>query len=359
MLSVHRVRGRLAIGGFVTLALAAGCGEQSVLSPTSPLESSAAGTQSLAPMGASLDRGRSGSSSTIPTPSQVVISSDGGMFVPFVANNSRRETSEFWDNFSADATPTSPNCNVGFYASGTFSSGCQYGAPGSNANQGGYLTGAYLARNLNMPAAFVFNGAYSYTVRFLGTYTAAPSEVGYFTKTGTAYVLHPFTFAVNGTATVNTGGQNWGFYIRNNFNPDQTGCSTTPSGAHCSDATGGYTMVPFQQFALFRNSTGTSYLVGAEDNRLETIPTGASGRDSDYNDYMFSVVPAAVKSCNDGDSDRNRDKSAKDSKQHNDGNDCDDDKDKKKCDADKGQKDAKSHDENHDCRGESGERHDE
>jgi hypothetical protein len=333
---------RLLASGLLMAATLAACSDHTVMGPTAP-------SQMAAPSSMSFDRLTS--SSVIPTPAQVVVTGpDAGMFQPFLANNSGRATTEFWDNLSADNNgPANQQCNVGFYASGTLSPNCRFEIAGSTANQGGYAGGTYLASGGNKPASFMFNGAYSYTVKALGSYTLYSSEIGWFTKVGTVYTFHPLNLPINGTVTINTGGQNFGFYISNNFNPAPGGCNVSPK-TNCSDAIGGYATVPYQQFVLFANASGTSYLVGAENNKLETMDTG-NGYDSDYNDFMMSVVPAAISQCKDDDADK--------SKMSSSTKKSDDDCDKtKKCDADKTKKDPKSHDENHDCRSESGEQND-
>jgi hypothetical protein len=95
---------------------------------------------------------------------------------------------------------------------------------------------------------------------------------------------------VNSTFQVG-GGSDWGFYIRNTFNPATGGCGAP--NFDCSDGTGGFTGGSFQQFALLRGGPnqwgGYNYLVGAEDNRLGLLPNG-SFFDSDYNDYMIEVT---------------------------------------------------------------------
>jgi hypothetical protein len=228
----------------------------------------------------------------VPAPSQVVIAgTDHGAFVnAIVANNSGRATTEFWDDISADNTATNTTCNVGFYATGTMQPGCQNETPGSLANAGGYSTYWGDGPGNRDASSFMFNGAYSYHVTLLGAFAGLQSEIGYFTRNNLGqYTLIPVptwgSKTLNTSVTVNTGGANWGFYIRNAFNPDLQGCNTTTTA--CSDATGGFTAQPFQQFALMLNSAQTKYLVGVEDNRLQL----GSELDSDYNDYILSVEP--------------------------------------------------------------------
>src|SRR5438128_1964528 len=70
----------------------------------------------------------------IPTPSTIIAGADGGgFFNTYLANESGRASSEFWDNVSSDNLGTS-HCNIGFYAAGTTGNGCDRAAAGSNAN---------------------------------------------------------------------------------------------------------------------------------------------------------------------------------------------------------------------------------
>lgn len=218
-----------------------------------------------------------------------------GTFSTFTANNSGRATTEFWDNRSADDAATSA-CNIGFYASGTLATDCQNQALGSNANQGGYTrffgdgVGGFDA------SGFAFDGARSFAVSLIGSYAGEASVVGWYTKFGGVYDFHPVTAwsdrMINSNLTIDaalTGGKPWGFFVRNLINPNTGGCGGPDTD--CSDAEGGYTIIPFNQFAMFSNGDQSKFLVGSEDNALELLPNGYY-RDSDYNDYIFSVVPA-------------------------------------------------------------------
>lgn len=234
-----------------------------------------------------------------------VIPATAGSFNAFLANNSGRVTSEFWDNRSADDNATSA-CNVGFFASGTLAADCQNQAAGSYANQGGGFTKYWGTGTTGRdPAGFTFDGSRTYTVRLLGSYAGSQSEVGWFTKDGAgAYQFNAVPVwsarTINSTLVINaalTTGKAWGFFIRNAFNPNTGGCGGDDTD--CSDAVGGYTLIPFNQFALFSNADQSTFLVGAEDNRLELLPNGLF-QDSDYNDYIWSITPAGGQGCSPG-----------------------------------------------------------
>lgn len=235
----------------------------------------------------------------IPTPAQVVIQgTDLGAFGPFIANQSGRVTTEFWDNPSADndgtLSPPAFRCNIGLFASGNHSLNCKNQALGSAANAGGYDTYWGDGAQLRDPSSFMFSGAYSYNVTLKASYAGFNSTLGYFTRDIAGYhfnVLPAFSArTINSAVVINTGGANWGFYITNTFNPDLAGCDIANSAqSACSDALGGFGSQLFQQFALFMNPAQTGYLVGFEDNELEV----GGVRDSDYNDYIVSVDPIA------------------------------------------------------------------
>jgi hypothetical protein len=145
----------------------------------------------------------------------------------------------------------------------------------------------------------MFAGAFEYNVTLKGSVAGQASEVGWFTKDGSGYHLNPVADwgnrVVNSALTINTGGADWGFYIKNTFNAATSGC--VPDDTDCSDAEGGFDGAPFQQFALMVNASETSYLVGVEDNRLE-LYSNAPPLDSDYNDFIFSVEPQNVELLN-------------------------------------------------------------
>jgi hypothetical protein len=228
--------------------------------------------------------------------------SDAGDFVNAIApTNAGRAFGAFWDNTSADLNPVGgvEACNIGYYALGTMSGTCINAAPGSAANQGGGYT-KYFGDGAGRrdPSSFTFDGTRSHTVTLVGSYAGGQSTVGWFTKSGGVYTFTAVpawsTRSINTTITIDpsmTGGKDWGFYIKNNSNPSTGGCA--PPDTDCSDAEGGFTAAQFQQFALFADAAETKMLVGAEDNRLELLPNGTY-EDSDYNDYIWSVVPERV-----------------------------------------------------------------
>lgn len=286
MLTRRFTQARVAATSLLALAALAACSETSTTSPTGP-----------SPFGAA-------HFVVIPTPSQIIAGADLGAFTNTInANESGRLTTEFWDNISSDNNGTS-HCNIGFYATGNVGTSCLVAAPGSNANAtGGFVNywgdnGAPAGSGQDA-ASFMFNGTFAYDVTLKGSYAGAGSTVGWFTKTGTTYTFHPV--AGWSSKTVNTlvnipvqaAGTNWGFFI-NTLTPQPGGCggAANPNFA-CSDATGSFTAAPNQQFALFTNAGATSFLVGTEDNELKLLGDlpNPSLHDSDYNDYIFSVVP--------------------------------------------------------------------
>lgn len=229
-----------------------------------------------------------------PASAQILDLGDGGAFTNLaVPANVTRNVGAFWDNTSADNSGAATNCNVGFYATGTFNANCVNQTAGTFANQGGF---SYYWGNggsgFGSPA-FMFSGADGYTVSLVGAVAGRNSEIGIFTKAvGGGYVFQNIpafgSKTINSTFTI-APGQDWGFYIKNLFNPN-SGCGVN---TNCSDANGGFSSLPFQQFALFSTSNVNAglgrYLVGAEDNGLELLPNGFF-RDSDYNDYLISVT---------------------------------------------------------------------
>ncbi len=231
---------------------------------------------------------------------QVLDLGGGGAFTnPITPTNAGRTSAGtwFWDNISADQTVAATQCNVGFFAIGTLSPGCANEAPGSFGNQGGFAGGTGWGSGAfgYDPAPFMFSGQYVYNLRLLGSFAGRVSEFGVFTIGDLGYEFTPiFAFGgkVIGSSYQVLNGADWGFYIRNTFNPSTGGCDSPDFD--CSDATGGYTGEPFQQFVLMRSAGLGPYghynfLVGAEDNRLELLPNG-SFYDSDYNDYIVEVT---------------------------------------------------------------------
>ena len=216
----------------------------------------------------------------------------------------------FWDNPSSDDGNPWPNankCNVGYFAVGTLGPVCLNATGGSTP--GGFAGGAYYGTgtgNTNAPA-FMFSGAYQYSVTLKGAYSSGSSTVGYFTKSGGVYTMHAVAAwsskSIGTAVAVNTGGLDWGFFATNANFTGVRRCGADPLTLNftCSDATGGAAEgLLAQQFALFTNSTGTQFLVGLEDNRLEPLWHGddlvnnPTNRDSDYNDYIFNVTPSVI-----------------------------------------------------------------
>lgn len=236
----------------------------------------------------------------LPGNAYVIISDNApgaGSFRSFIANNSGRTTTEFWDNRSVDSEGGPEKCNIGWYAIGAISPTCLNDdglAAGSDANSVPGVYSAYLADGAQNRDAtsFMFSGGSEYDVTLRGSYAGATSTVGWYTRSRSGvYTFHPITAwsnqTVNSTVTINTLGEQWGLYINNGFNPQPGGCATL---THCSDAEGGFDGMPFQQFALFTNQRKDGFLVGAEDNKLEIIDNTPL-YDSDYNDYIWSVKP--------------------------------------------------------------------
>jgi hypothetical protein len=227
---------------------------------------------------------------------QVLDLGDGGSFANAInPSNVGRATGAFWDNASADQVTGVTNCNVGFFATGAMDAGCINQAAGTFANQGGYTN--YWGKGVDGrdPAAFMFSGTYSYQLKLVGSIAGGTSEVGWFTiAAGGGYVFNPIASfgakIVNSTYAIG-GGADWGLYIRNTFNSATGGCLS--SDYDCSDATGGYTGAPFQQFVLMMGRTPGTYLAGIEDNQLNVGPNG-SFHDSDYQDYLIEITTTAA-----------------------------------------------------------------
>lgn len=234
---------------------------------------------------------------------QILDLGDGGSFANAISpSNIGRATGAFWDNASADQNANASQCNLGFFAIGTMSAGCTNQAAGTLANQGGFAGGSYWGKGAGNrdAAAFMFDGNYTYELKLIGSIAGGTSEIGWFTYDGLGgYVFNPIASfgnkVVNSTYSIGAGA-NWGFYIRNNFNPASGGCQGPDYD--CSDATGGWAGVPFQQFALMMAGgralgVGSTYLVGVEDNMLNVLPNG-SFHDSDYQDYLITVTTTAA-----------------------------------------------------------------
>ncbi len=239
-----------------------------------------------------------------PAQSQVLDLGDGGAFTNAInpSNIGRATPGAFWDNNSADNNPPT-NCNAGFFAIGNFSVNCRNQTAGTFGNQGGY---SYYfgngASGFGSPA-FMFSGVHGYDLSLIGAVSGRNSEIGIFTRSyqpvgaagGFVYnftALPGFGSKTIGSTFHISPGMDWGFYIKNLFNPQAGGCGTS---LNCSDATGGFSTLPFQQFALFSKygvkqpTPFGQFLVGAEDNALEVLPNNFSF-DSDYNDYLIAVT---------------------------------------------------------------------
>jgi len=233
--------------------------------------------------------------------------------ISFTPNNTGRTTTEFFSNTSADEDGTAA-CNLGFWAQGTFASDCLNQAAGTFANQGAVIYDNVLNQGSAgaEPDGWAFFGSGNvglWEFTLVGSVAGGTSEVGWYWSSdfGTTYSFTPlagFGSKVVGTTAyldIDSFGVGYGgFYIANNFNPELGGCDT--GGAqeyYCSDASGGWSGFPTQQWAALYSSTNTCgayvgdcWLFGAEDNKLELMPNGAY-YDSDYNDYIVAgrVVP--------------------------------------------------------------------
>lgn len=229
-----------------------------------------------------------------PASGQILDLGDGGAFTNMaVPANVTRNVGAFWDNVSADNSGAATGCNVGFFAVGSLDAGCVNQTAGTFANQGGFNyywgngTGGFGS------PAFMFSGADGYNLTLLGAVAGRTSQIGIFTKTAAGGYLFQdipaFGSKTVGSTFTIAPGTDWGFFIKNAFNPNSACAAFT----NCSDASGGFSSAPFQQFALFSTSNVNAglgqYLVGAEDNGLELLPNGFF-RDSDYNDYLISVT---------------------------------------------------------------------
>ena len=248
--------------------------------------------------------------------SYIVSSTLTSTFDPFVSDQAGRAAGkEFWDNVSDDGgwnSGTGQGCAIGFYATAMMKSDCAYETAGSYTNSLANTLGNSYKFYWNdaavMPASFEFSAATTYDVTFKAAYSGGMSVVGYYIKTGGAYAFTPVPSWSNKTISNVSmpvsapAGSTWGFFIANNRagteGIEMNRCGTLLSGSEtlnvaCSDATGGFVTNPFQQFALFGNTTGTSYLVGAEDKTVR-YERNVLDNDSDYNDYIWTVVPRAI-----------------------------------------------------------------
>ena len=251
--------------------------------------------------------------------SYIVSGIPAGTFDTFVSNQEGRATGkEFWDNLSDDGAwdaGSGKGCAIGFYATGQMKSDCaaSYKTAGSDANSAANLAnpyGYYWNAKADMPASFEFSAATTYDVTFKGAYSFLPSVVGFYIKTGGVYSFTKVddwsSKIINASVPITApAGSTWGFFIANKLagtaGIESSSCGTLSDGGSgtlnvaCSDATGGFVTNPFQQFALLGNATGTSYLVGAEDKTVRYAPKESTlNNDSDYNDYIWAVVPRPI-----------------------------------------------------------------
>jgi hypothetical protein len=239
-----------------------------------------------------------------PVLSDVIVGS-GTFANAIVPTEVGRATGAFWDNVSSDDgnfPPTTKHCNIGFFAIGTISATCNFTAAGSTP--GGYANFYGSGTGSRGSPDFMFKGTYSYDVKIVGAYSFGSSTVGWFTKSGGVYTLHAVPTwgakSIGSAVTFSTGGADWGFFASNsNFTGTRTCGATT--NTTCSDATGGFTVIPQQQHALFVNAAGDQFLVGLEDNLLglwsgDNPITNPTNQDSDYQDYIFNVVPHVIPS---------------------------------------------------------------
>jgi hypothetical protein len=289
MFALHSFNRVLAPAGLLAMGLLAACSDSGPMSPSEPLGGARLTNAPIVIQ-------------AIPTPAEVVVPiGDAGSFVPFTADNSGRATTEFWDNNSADNNDGTTACNIGFFASGTFGVGCDNETAGTSANQGGFSQYWADGAEDRDASAFMFNGDFEYEVSLVGAIHGSPSEVGWFTVDGGVYTFNPVaawgSATLNSSITINTGGDDWGFYVKNAFNPQAGGCSDPDTD--CSDAEGSFGSEQFQQFSLMTNDAGDAYLVGTEDNELNLFENDPP-RDSDYNDYIFRVEPQDVPESLDG-----------------------------------------------------------
>ena len=216
-------RHALAAGGFFALAMIGGCSDNTPTGVAAMPEVEASRAEALL------------------TSADVIIpGTDAGAFAhTIVPNNSGWSTTEFWDNGSDDGV----NCNLGFYAVGEMglSGPCSYGAPGSDANQGGFVGGMYWGNGPRSQDVVVHvPRSDAYRVKYLASYAAENSEVGYFTKTAAgAYTFTKLwdTKAIDSIVFVPPmGATAWGFYFKHPGHEETEGdCSPQND---CSDAQG-------------------------------------------------------------------------------------------------------------------------
>jgi hypothetical protein len=224
-----------------------------------------------------------------------------------------RVTGAFWDNISSDDTPfpgAHSKCNIGFFVTGAIVPGtCLLQAGGTVFPVG--FGGTYWGDNGPLgtsagrdPSSFTFSGAYGYDIALIGAFHGNPSELGYFIHDAFGYHFFPQPLwstvpIVQPNVVHITPGSTFGLYIGNGA-LDHTNSCQPGSGRACSDATGGFTSGPFQQFSLFRSGDGNKLIAGVEDNGLSPLWNGPdpvnnpTNKDSDYQDWIFSITPVAL-----------------------------------------------------------------
>jgi len=252
----------------------------------------------------------------IPTPAQVIIpGTPAGSFSSYTANESIRGAapSEFWDNLSSDdrplgalgpnrhpalGSPGSSHCNIGFYTTNTIGPDCAFKATGSTNVAAGTYTQYWQDAGTDEfdASAFSFSGAYTYDVTLKAAYSSGTSVVGYYYIDGTGRHFVPVPtwgnksgMGVSVPITLPAGTTSWGFYLSGSQITEAPNCGV--ANTVCSDQNDN------QHFALFLNTvTGTDYLVGVEDANLHPLwpASEPTNQDSDYQDYIFTVVPRTV-----------------------------------------------------------------
>jgi hypothetical protein len=253
--------------------------------------------------------------SSVPAAAQV-LDPFSGSALGFTAWTPDNNGAPFWDNASADGSPSVTNCNIGFFVTGTIAAGCANALPGSFASSLSLLANPFSKTQAGGgPAPYGFAPG-GYWVSVLGGYRGLSSLVGVYWCTAGADFGNPDVTTTGCTGgfvpALSSGGVGttayvdmsflpaggfWGFLYGNGFNPDP-GCVAGAAGLYCSannDGTAFNSATIQQFFAVFESSQPCTfgyfcYAVGVEDNRLETLPNG-NFYDADYQDYVFQVTP--------------------------------------------------------------------
>lgn len=241
----------------------------------------------------------------LPASAQDVVNVGGsGIWTPI--GTPANDGGQFWDNNSWDSAPSNANCNIGFFALGTMSSGCLNQSPGTlgrSTTVGGYgMTDFWAVSSATGAAApFLFSGATGWIIEWDGA--IGGENVSYFgiyrynvvSNTYYNYASWAAKGVSGGDRIYVDGGDDWGFWYSNSLNQETTSVcanAATPDRDYCSGVSGDVF------FALMRSGTqnglygGYIYLVGIEDQDLgNTYPSGSPRLDSDYNDYLFGMTP--------------------------------------------------------------------